>query len=136
MRSSFHSPKSKPNSSDTRDCAKKLQVWQTHPIASVDFGYSGGGTRMTLQRGTLPPDAYTAVLSIMRNLLSLESVRDEELERAMRLLRRGVDPVRVLDDLSRRLTNKLIHAPTKALCEAGRSATRRECGDPITTEAE
>ena len=39
----------------------------------------------------------------------------KELDRALRLLRRGEDPACVLDELSRRLMNKLIHAPTKAL---------------------
>jgi glutamyl-tRNA reductase len=55
----------------------------------------------------------------MRGPSSIESARDEELDRALRLLRRGVDPARILDELSRRLMNKLIHAPTKALREAG-----------------
>src|SRR6267378_590148 len=56
---------------------------------------------------------------VMREPSSIESARDEELDRALRLLRRGVDPARILDELSRRLMNKLIHAPTKALREAG-----------------
>jgi len=33
----------------------------------------------------------------------------------LRVLRRGEDPARVLEELSRRLMNKLIHEPTKAL---------------------
>jgi len=49
---------------------------------------------------------------------ALESAREQELRRAMGLLRRGEDPVRVLHELSRRLTNKLLHAPTRALQEA------------------
>jgi glutamyl-tRNA reductase len=49
---------------------------------------------------------------------ALESAREDELRRAMRLLRRGEDPVRVLHELSRRLTSKLLHAPTKALQDA------------------
>ncbi len=44
-----------------------------------------------------------------------ETVRREELDRALRLLERGRDPAGVLEDLSRRLMNKLLHAPTKAL---------------------
>ena len=44
-----------------------------------------------------------------------EAARRVELERALRLLERGIEPVRVLEDMSRRLTNKLLHAPTKAL---------------------
>jgi glutamyl-tRNA reductase len=51
----------------------------------------------------------------MRKPSSFESARREELDRGLRLLRRGADPARVLDEMSRRLMNKLIHAPTKAL---------------------
>jgi len=54
----------------------------------------------------------------MGNGPSIDSTREEELYRALRLLRRGEDPARIIDELSRRLTNKLIHAPTKALHEA------------------
>ena len=38
-----------------------------------------------------------------------------DIERARRQLERGADPACVLDDLSRRLTNKLLHAPLRAL---------------------
>ena len=38
-----------------------------------------------------------------------------ELERALRLLERGIEPALVFEDMSRRLMNKLLHAPTKAL---------------------
>jgi glutamyl-tRNA reductase len=40
-----------------------------------------------------------------------------ELERALRLLRSGRDAAEVLESLSRRLTNKLLHIPTRALRE-------------------
>jgi len=46
-----------------------------------------------------------------------ETVRREELDRALRLLERGREPAGVLEELSRRLMNKLLHAPTKALLE-------------------
>jgi glutamyl-tRNA reductase len=52
---------------------------------------------------------------MMRDLLSMERAQQEELNRALRLLRHGDEPARVIDDFSRRLMNKLIHAPTKAL---------------------
>jgi glutamyl-tRNA reductase len=51
----------------------------------------------------------------MRYPRSVDGTRHHELDRTLRLLRRGEDPALVLDELSRRLTNKLIHAPTKAL---------------------
>jgi glutamyl-tRNA reductase len=44
-----------------------------------------------------------------------EQARREELERALRHLRRGDDPAAVLEALSQGLTNKLLHAPTQAL---------------------
>jgi len=44
-----------------------------------------------------------------------EAARRVELERALRLLERGIEPAQVFEDMSRRLTNKLLHAPTKAL---------------------
>ena len=51
----------------------------------------------------------------MRNPRPVDGTRRRELDRAITLLRRGEDPARVLGELSRRLMNKLIHAPTKAL---------------------
>jgi len=44
-----------------------------------------------------------------------ERSRRHELERALRQLAKGDDPQRVLEYLSRALTNKLLHAPTHAL---------------------
>ncbi len=50
-----------------------------------------------------------------------ERVRRHELERAARMLARGDDPAKVLEQLSHSLTNKFLHAPTQALndVEAG-----------------
>ncbi|OGA38762.1 MAG: glutamyl-tRNA reductase [Betaproteobacteria bacterium RIFCSPLOWO2_12_FULL_68_19] len=44
-----------------------------------------------------------------------EEARRQELERALRLLERGEPPAKVMEALSRSLTNKLLHAPTEAL---------------------
>ena len=44
-----------------------------------------------------------------------ERMRRHELERAARMLAKGDDPAKVLDQLSHSLTNKLMHAPTQAL---------------------
>ncbi len=49
---------------------------------------------------------------------SAEQVREQELERALASLERGDDPAKVLMQLSRGITNKLIHAPTKGLKQA------------------
>ncbi len=44
-----------------------------------------------------------------------ESLRQFELERALRLLAKGNEPAQVLEALSRGLTNKLMHGPTRYL---------------------
>lgn len=44
-----------------------------------------------------------------------ESVREAEVDRALRLLARGDDPQQVLEALSHGLTNKLMHGPTRFL---------------------
>jgi glutamyl-tRNA reductase len=44
-----------------------------------------------------------------------ERTRRHELERAARMLARGDDPAKVLEQLSHSLTNKFLHAPTQAL---------------------
>lgn len=49
-----------------------------------------------------------------------ETARQAELERALALLRAGKDPLEVIEALSRRLTAKLLHAPTRALQEQAR----------------
>lgn len=48
---------------------------------------------------------------------SAEAARRAELERALRRLRCGDAPSQVLEEMARRLVNKLLHAPTKALLE-------------------
>ena len=47
-----------------------------------------------------------------------QSVRDLELEKAMRSLEKGDSPEQVLESLARGLTNKLIHAPTVKMKDA------------------
>lgn len=49
---------------------------------------------------------------------SAERARRHELEHALKLLAKGEDPAAVLDQLSYRLTNKLMHAPTQTLSQA------------------
>jgi glutamyl-tRNA reductase len=47
----------------------------------------------------------------------VENARRAEVKRALRLLRVGRDAAQVMGALSRRLTNKLLHGPTRALRE-------------------
>ncbi|MBU0603241.1 MAG: glutamyl-tRNA reductase [Gammaproteobacteria bacterium] len=51
-----------------------------------------------------------------------EDMRAAELARALRALARGEAPDRVLDTLSRNLTNKLLHGPTRLLNDAPEQA--------------
>jgi glutamyl-tRNA reductase len=47
----------------------------------------------------------------------IEHARCSELERALRLLQAGRDAAEVMEALPHRLTNKLLHGPTRALRE-------------------
>ncbi|MDP2880486.1 MAG: glutamyl-tRNA reductase [Azonexus sp.] len=49
---------------------------------------------------------------------SAERMRRHEMEHAMKLLAKGEAPEKVLEQLSLRLTNKFLHAPTQALNQA------------------
>jgi glutamyl-tRNA reductase len=61
-------------------------------------------------RGTVP---------LIRSLRdAAERARRHEMEHALKLLAKGDDPARVLDQLSHRLTNKFLHAPTQTLNRA------------------
>jgi glutamyl-tRNA reductase len=53
--------------------------------------------------------------SARRHCENPEQSRREELARALHHLHAGADPARVLEQLSQRLTNKLLHQPTKAI---------------------
>ncbi|GAA5219191.1 glutamyl-tRNA reductase [Corallincola platygyrae] len=50
-----------------------------------------------------------------------EETRDELLERALKNLQGGGAPEQVLNELAYKLTNRLIHAPTRALTDAGQA---------------
>lgn len=55
-------------------------------------------------------------MPVIRSLRdAAERMRRHEVEHAMKLLTKGEAPDKVLEQLSQRLTNKLLHAPTQAL---------------------
>lgn len=60
-----------------------------------------------------------------------DTLRAAELAHARRLLARGDDPQDVLEALSQRLTNKLLHGPTRFLTEAGGSQAAGHAVDVI-----
>ena len=62
--------------------------------------------------------SLAAVDSVKEYRAMAEKLRENELQRAQRALARGDDPRQVLTQLSRGITNKLIHAPTRGLKQA------------------
>jgi glutamyl-tRNA reductase len=62
--------------------------------------------------------SLAAVDTVKEYRTMAEQLRDLELQRAQRALARGDDPHQVLAQLSRAITNKLIHAPTAGLKQA------------------
>lgn len=60
-----------------------------------------------------------AVSTIRSYREGVDAVREEELQKALRQLRRGQDPEEVLALVTRALANKLTHAPTAQLRRAG-----------------
>lgn len=60
-----------------------------------------------------------AVSTIRAYREQAEQMRDEELDKARRLLARGASAEEVLQQLARTLTNKLVHAPSAQMKQAG-----------------
>lgn len=54
-----------------------------------------------------------------------ETVRDELTARALAALEQGGDPQALMQELAHKLTNRLIHAPTKSLQQAARDGDRQ-----------
>lgn len=63
--------------------------------------------------------ALTAVDTIRAFRMSVEGMRDAEVEKALTALKRGQDSEQVINTLARNLTNKLMHKPTARLKRAG-----------------
>jgi glutamyl-tRNA reductase len=67
--------------------------------------------------------SLAAVDTVKEYRLQAQKTRDQELQRALRLLSRGEEPTQVLTQLARGITQKLIHAPStglKKISAAGR----------------
>jgi glutamyl-tRNA reductase len=63
--------------------------------------------------------ALNALSTIKAYRKKAEALRDAELQKAILGLQAGTDPEQLLQQLARNLTNKLLHAPTVHLKEAG-----------------
>lgn len=62
--------------------------------------------------------ALNAVATVKAYRRKAEALRDNELNKALRLLEAGADAEQVLQQFARNLTNKIIHAPTTILKDA------------------
>jgi len=71
-------------------------------------------------------ESLKAVESIRNYRKSSEELRDELLSRAVGSLEKGGDAEKVLKELAFKLTNKLIHHPSKALTQVSRSGDDNE----------
>ena len=90
-----------------------------------------GGTAFAPAPGASPETTRTCTPSVRRAVPLIRALRDQaeesrriEVERAQKMLARGDDPQAVIEALSQGLTNKLMHAPTQALNEAGEEERR------------
>jgi len=63
--------------------------------------------------------ALTAVDTIRAYREKLEALRGQEVAKARVMLQNGEDPYQVLGEMARALTNKIMHAPTAQLRQAG-----------------
>ncbi|MDK1023209.1 MAG: glutamyl-tRNA reductase [Gammaproteobacteria bacterium] len=76
-----------------------------------------------IEQGVKEYTAYDKSLSCVDTLVELrskyEKIKQQELEKAIQLVTRGVDIEKVLRQLANRLTNKIIHSPTIQLRKAG-----------------
>jgi glutamyl-tRNA reductase len=63
--------------------------------------------------------SLSAVETIRDYRQSVEQIRDEALQHAMRQLKSGKTPDFVLNELARQLTNKLMHSPCQGMRQAG-----------------
>jgi len=61
-----------------------------------------------------------AVNTIREYRSQAEEIRAELEGRALQALQQGADPQKVMQELAHKLTNRLIHAPTKSLQQAAR----------------
>lgn len=66
-----------------------------------------------------------AVDSIKQYRAQSEALKNELLSKSLQALASGADPKKVVIELSNKLTNKLIHAPTQAMQEAARNGDER-----------
>ncbi|KMV70185.1 glutamyl-tRNA reductase [Rosenbergiella epipactidis] len=64
--------------------------------------------------------AQTAVDVIRDYRHQAEDIREELMQRALSALSQGQDPQKVMQEMAHKLTNRLIHSPTKSLQQAAR----------------
>ena len=76
-----------------------------------------------LREGVLERQSADVVRTYRDSALAMQQI---ELEKALKMLERGVDPQEVLNRLARDLTNKLIHAPTAGLRQLAKDGGKQD----------
>jgi glutamyl-tRNA reductase len=76
-----------------------------------------------LREGVLERQSADVVRTYRDSALAMQQI---ELEKALKMLERGVDPEEVLNRLARDLTNKLIHAPTAGLRQLAKDGGKQD----------
>lgn len=83
--------------------------WGIHPSARI---HPGDLIRI---KWRAPGLSFNGAMPTIRQPLPPEDARREELARALRRLEAGIAPQQVMDEMTRRLAAKLLHAHTLAL---------------------
>ena len=78
--------------------------------------------RFDLAQSSRRPMRWNGAVASTRITLSTEEACRAEVERALGMLQAGKEPAEVLEMLSHRLTNKLMHAPLTAASQALKAA--------------
>jgi glutamyl-tRNA reductase len=76
-----------------------------------------------LREGVLERQSADVVRTYRDSALAMQQI---ELEKALKMLERGVEPQEVLNRLARDLTNKLIHAPTAGLRQLAKDGGKQD----------
>ncbi len=84
-----------------------------------------------IQAEAIVSEESAAFMQWLRSLEAVDSIRDyrqfadqikqELLQRSLQAIANGTDPEKALAELSNKLTNKLIHAPTKAMQQVAKN---------------
>lgn len=102
---------------DLRDIIDENKKARLDEVAKADEILAEG---INVFRNSQRENAVVPVMRAFRQ--KAEGIRDEELQKALKQLQAGADAEKVLANLARLLTNKLIHSPSVFLRQAGHAS--------------